>query len=462
MPQQTNADNGDWSNAIQSTSLCIAGGLPVSFPAIVVKESQSNALAIHTYPNLDSGYVENLGRNPAKFNVKGLFTNSIFPGIIEGWTPGTLFPNVFQNVITILLNTTSDKTFVHPFYGQINVQVVDWSYEFNAKGPRDGVELDIVLVETIGQSNNVLETTLSPHPGDGVAGAANTLDAAISVAGSPPGLDLSGFFSQIASLISSITSFPQNVVAAIAAPITTIANGALGIGTLLLESPAYISNSVQAIIQNSKNSVLNTYANLSTVAAGQGNSFQPYPNPAPLIAKYGSFSSSPLASTSPANSLPAAIAGVQNKNPYTTFFDSSAQYAVNAIVALNFTTSQNGFQHLDKIMTAVVALKQYYINQNNSVSSPVIVAINQYLLQVQQTQSSLSSNTNNQSVQVSTFVVPVNMTWYQIARYLNNTIDNLNGLNQGLIYDFWVPAFTSINYYQTGNAIQNSSFAFQA
>ncbi len=58
-------------------------------------------------------------------------------------------------------------------------------------------------------------------------------------------------------------------------------------------------------------------------------------------------------------------------------------------------------------------------------------------------------HTNNQSVKVATFLTPNNMTWMQLSAYLNNPIDDLMGLNQGLVNDLWIPSNTTINYFQS-------------
>src|ERR1700678_1064526 len=132
-----NADSGDWSNFLLPTSIGNVGGSAgtglVPFPCVMFKEQQTNSLAVHTYPNLDSARVEVMGRDPGIFHIRGIFTNSIFPNTLEAWIPGILFPNVFLAVINILDNTFTDKTFVHPVYGKMTVDVKSWSYELNPK-----------------------------------------------------------------------------------------------------------------------------------------------------------------------------------------------------------------------------------------------------------------------------------------------------------------------------------------
>ena len=410
-----NADSfPDWSGELLPTSLAIVGsGSPVSFPSLVFKEEQTNALAIHTYPNLDSGRVENMGRNPARFHVRAILTNNIFPAVYEVWKPGSLFPTVFGNLVNLLLNTTTDKIFNHPIYGQITVQVEHWTYELNPKGPRDGAIVEMVLIETIPTSSPPT-ALLVPASASGLNQTANSLDNAIASTPqslSPPGMSLSQFFGTISSTIQSVLSTPQSVIAALNTNIfLPITNGIASIGGAFVNAPANTVNNTEAIIQQTKFSIANS----------------------PLQASLVNFSTT-----------------FNLQNRFNTNYDQSTYNATQAIVALNNTPSQNAFQLMDKIMTAVVALQQHYINQNSSLAAPIIEALRQFLLQVQQTQSVLSTNTNNQAVKVATYVTSTNMSWIALSSYLNNSIDELMGLNQGLINDFWIPAFTTVSYYQS-------------
>lgn len=414
----TSDTNPDELGKLQSLALKQGGGDPgVQFPGIIMHETQSKSLAVHLYPNLDSGRVENMGRNPATFRIRAVFTNHIFPGPNETWTPGLLFPNTFVAVYNILLDN-NNITFQHPIIGDISCQVVNWSYELNPKLARDGAFMDIELIETIGDNNPITQQIPSP-PGSQLKQSALALDSTIGAMPSslnPPNLSLSQFFGQVSNLIDQATSYPNNVINAVNNQIIIpIINGGATIAADLINVPTYTVQNVKAAVQNTKNAVLNSP--VQTAVSNFKSQFGiPTPNP---------YAPQPGASYTP-----------------STFG------AVQSIIHLNNTPSQNAFQLMDKTMRTLIDLQQHYIDQNDSRTTPAIEAIRGMLLQVQQTQSALSLNTNNQTIRVFNYVTLVPMTWMQLSRKLNNSVDDLMGLNQGQITDLWVPAFTTINYFQ--------------
>lgn len=407
----------DELSSLQPLTLKQGAGDPgVGFPGLIMKEDQSKSLAVHMYPNLDSARVENMGRNPAIFHVKAIFTNNIYPGQNETWTPGILFPNTFIAIYQILLDN-NDIVFTHPVLGDITCQVRSWGYELNPKIARDGAVMDIELVETIGD-NNPLAQQLKAPPGVGMQAAANALDTAIGAAPQsvhPPGLSLSQFFGQVTNLISQAIAIPNKVVSAIQTPINAAINGVESIAGTYVGSVGYWLQFGKATVQGTKNTVLNSPLQQAIANDQTSIGNPPY--------------SSPNYSPPPA-------------------YDQSSLQAGQSLQALNNTPSTNAFQLMDKLMRALIDLQQHYINQNNAQCTPIIEGIRALLLQVQQQQSALSLNTNNQSVLVFNYVTQTNITWMQLALVLNNTIDDLMGLNQGLVTDIWIPANTTINYFQ--------------
>jgi DNA circularisation protein N-terminus len=422
-PQALSANTSpDWAGKLLTTAIFSDGDTgPVYFPSLVFKEEQSNALAIHTYPNLDSGRVENMGRNPARWIVRAILTNDIWPGPGEQWVPGTLFPTVFYALLNVLLNN-NDKTFVHPIYGNVTCQVEHWTYELNPKGPRDGAIVEFILVETIG-SDNTLASLLPAPPASGLAAASNALDTLIEDADGDDADPLSsaGAFSSFGLSVS----FGLNFGLSINIPGIDLTGFFPAISVQIQSSLAYPNNVVEPLNQN----ILSVNENVSGSIAA---------TPAYIVSK----------TNSNLQAFKGPVLGSTVYNPNNPFMDQSTYSAMQSIVALNNTPSQNCFQLIDKAMTATVSLQQHYLNQNNSAAAPIIEALRQQLLQLQQIQSSLSLNATNQALNVSTYVTTTNISWYELASYLNQDIDDLMALNQGLIYDFFVPAFTNINYYQ--------------
>lgn len=410
--------NPDELSRLQPLALKQGVGDPgVGFPGLIMHETISKSLAIHMYPNLDSARIENMGRDPAVFRIKAIFTNNIYPGQQETWTPGLLFPNTFIAVYNALLDN-NNIIFQHPVLGDISVQVKAWTYELNRRVAADGAFMDIELVETIGD-NNPITQQVAPPPGSGLKQSALALDTAIAgmpQSLNPPNLSLSQFFGQVSNLVSQATSYPNNVVNAVNAQIVIpVVNGVASVGGALINAPAYTVQNTKTAIQNTKNAVLNS----------------------PVQTAVSNFKST---------------FGIPTPNPYAPLpgasYTQSTFNCMQSILHLNNTPCQNAFQLIDKAMRALVDLMQHYIDQNSLLCSETIVAIRQMLLQLQQVQSALSLNTNNQTILVRTYVTQTPMTWMQLSRLLNNPINDLMGLNQGLINDFWIPSNTTINYFQ--------------
>jgi prophage DNA circulation protein len=382
-----------------------------------MSERQSNAIATHTFPNLDSGYQENMGRNPAIFQVKIALTNNIYPNSTESWTPGVLFPNTFEDLLNLLLNTTTDKTFVHPVYGPITVQVQTWEYDINAKGPRDGVFLNCTLLETIGSVNPLSQQITTP-PGSKLALSASALDNAVV---NPPGLSLSGFFTQVQQAIGSIVSIPNNIVGSLNSQIISpVLNGGTAVVAAIYTAPATVYKNLQFQYQTTKSAV-----DGATVSSAVNTNLSYVQN----------FNTG----------VPASIGLAQFPQ------DASVQQVYKSFVALNSQPSQSGFQFINKALVACNSLETYYINQNLASLSAALEALRAYILQLQQTQSSLSFNANNQAIQVQTYVTTNIITWQMLARLLNNSVDQLMGLNQSLINNFSIPSQTGVMYYQSNN-----------
>jgi prophage DNA circulation protein len=370
----------------------------ISFPCVMFREEQTKDLAVHKYPNLDGARVENMGSNPAIFHVKAILTNNIYPGLNENWKPGTLFPSVFGEIIN-LLNDPGNKIIQHPIYGDLSVQVSLFNYELNpVNGPRDGLYLEIHFIETI-DDNVPISQQLSTTPA-GINQSAIALDNAIAAAPTglnPPNLTLSQMFGKVANIITSTVQFPNNVVTAVNLDILTSINGSAGIAAAIGRTPSYTYNNTLSAIQNTKSAVRTAEININ--------------------------------------------------NAYN--YDNSTAQATRSLISLNYTPSQNSFQFMDKTMRALIDLMQHYINQLNSFASPIIAAIRQLLFQIQVLQNQLARNSNNQNILVRTYVTQNNVSWAQLSKILNNTIDDLLGLNLDLLTDIWIPQYTTIKYFQS-------------
>lgn len=145
------------------------------FPVTNVQTHISQELAVHKYPDLDAARVENTGRNPIEVTATAIFVNTITPGPKESWIAGTLYPNVYQQVLTSALKRETG-ILQHPFIGQFAAKLVSASTVMNAAF-RGGEIMELRWIETI-NSSDILSNIQSTSPQ--VVAAATTLDSQLA------------------------------------------------------------------------------------------------------------------------------------------------------------------------------------------------------------------------------------------------------------------------------------------
>lgn len=365
-----------------------------AFPLISFRENGSQDLAIHKYPNLDSAKLENTGRNPSIFAVRGIFTNNIYPSKNESWVSGTLFPSVFNQVLTSLYDTTTPiKNMTHPYLGTKSVMAQCWNYDFIGKSPRDGVFMDIVFIETLPQTS--LASTIAPP--NAVANLANTagiLDKLISGKGiplQPQGMSLSSFFGQIASTVRNVMSAPDQIVNSLEAPIFQITTG---INQVLSAPQFYQASTTQYVTSNG------------------------------------------------ASNLVAYINAPANGN----YSQHALDKVHRAAFSLNKAQHNNARQFLGASISFIIYLIQYYANINHV--DTATIKLNLYLMlgQLQQIKFNLFKNSNKYSVQV--YITQTPTTLMSLSNILNNKVNQLLSLNPQINKTLLIPAGTVVNYFQ--------------
>lgn len=171
-------DNGnsvDQLSELQQFGWKVANGGWLWFPVTNVQTDITQDLAIHKYPDLDGARVENTGRNPITVHATAIFVNTITPSAKESWIEGTLYPNVYQQVITSALQRQTG-TLQHPFIGQFSAKLASAHSVIDA-GFRGGEMLDLQFIETI-NDDNILTQIQSTAPQ--VTSTAATLDTQFS------------------------------------------------------------------------------------------------------------------------------------------------------------------------------------------------------------------------------------------------------------------------------------------
>jgi hypothetical protein len=139
----------------------------VDFPAIVLGMKGGHHLVHHARVDCDGVFVENLGQKGQAFHVVAPMVNGIAPGLNEQWGSQALYPDTYQDLLT-QLQVRDTQTFTHPYLGQLQVKVGDYSDELNADY-RGGTILQFDLFVTIDDLSAVPLTNANPASLVGVA-----------------------------------------------------------------------------------------------------------------------------------------------------------------------------------------------------------------------------------------------------------------------------------------------------
>jgi hypothetical protein len=365
------------------------------FPAISFSEHGAQSLAIHEYPNLDSARVENTGRKPMTWALRGIFTNNIYPSINETWIAGSLYPDSFEAVRSSLEDTTTPiKILMHPNDGPVNVCVQSWNFEYIGTGPRDGVFMDMVFVETLAD-NQIAANISPPNPSSQLANTASNLDDLIGNSDAPiqpPGMNLNGFFSSVANSISNAISIPSAVIASLNQPIFT-ANISFN-----------QTISAQQFYQGSSTSYVN------------------------------------------ANNAGNLVAGINTGAPVPNYSYQALSNVYAASFSINSAQSNNANEFINSTLGFLNNLVAYYtsINSVNTAS----IKLNLYLMmqQLQQIQQTMFKNSNQYPVQQ--YTTQGVTTIIQLSNILNNSVTQLLSLNPTLNKTIFIPSSVPVFYYQ--------------
>jgi hypothetical protein len=395
-------------------------GITYSFPILAFDEELSNDLGIYKYLNKKLAKIEHMGNNPRAWKINAIFTNHISPTAIRGetWQYGKLFPDVFIPVLQ-LLDTPGYKIMQHPIYGQVAVQIVKRSFSINPKQARDGVLLTFECLETEVETQLNTQTPSIATVGQQVNNQISTLPPDFPP---PPGLSLSQFFGQMSNAVQNVLTYPSSVVQEVQDQ--TMVVNAFVTGTTNSTTSLTLSY-VNSLIRQARE--LNKPARLGTI-------FAPYPG-AQSIGGYD------LIDQSSVSSFEQSFA--------TT---DVAVKATHSLLSVNNNKSKNTSTFIDKCIQATEDTKQYYISMNAVEVTPVIVSLQQMISSLQSAQATLQTSASPASTIIQTYYPTCNMSWYNLSKQLNNSLDNLFALNT--IQDsnhFYVATGTPIRFYQSGN-----------
>lgn len=149
----------------------------VTFPVAQFTASLEQDLVEHKFVDVDGAHMEATGRAPLIFNARALFRNSVVPGKAEHWGE-RLYPNGWRAFYAAAADR-SVGTLMHPELGPIRCRLRSantvWTGEI-----RDGVDVDIVWIETTEDPNDLAKRINAPSPITTAIGGALDLDALVS------------------------------------------------------------------------------------------------------------------------------------------------------------------------------------------------------------------------------------------------------------------------------------------
>lgn len=424
-------------DASQSTS--------ISFPGIEVREQFTNDLAIYKYPNRDGARIDNMGANPEIWTIRAVLINNIWPGANENWTQGQLFPNVYNQLTALLKSSGSYKILQHPIYGNVTVQVIGVDPAIVAKGPRDGVYMDIHLIKTIvdNPTRNYVPFVNIIKAGQNVTVALNSLPAGPPDFPAPPGLSLAQFFSVLSATIQNVINAPTDFVEGV------------------LDETLILKTSITGFLPSIANGFFQSLSNLEQTAAALTAPYKSAPGNCYLAAPVtGSTKTNQYNTTNPLTNIGSGMVSQINKQlspnvlaPAFNMADAAMQ-ARQTLISLNNNRSKNAYDFLDKAQTATNNLMNYYIAMNRVEVSQVISSLTSFMYNLQQVQKTIQNNsgtsTATQLAKVSNaiYVTKTSISWYALSQLLNNDVNDLFSLNQNIQPTLLIPNNTTINYLQ--------------
>lgn len=426
---------------LQPTSL---GG--VEFPSISFNESGSHSLIAHMYPNMDNARVENTGFNPRRWTVVGVLTNNIFPAKSESWGAGTLYPDTW-NALKTLLQVRTTQILVHPEVGDVNVKVVDYEYTLQGNMPRDGVIVTMKFLECISDQASLAQTnTSNPSPLSKLSQSASALDDAIGKPFndprlSPPGISLQGLFTQIAGYIRNVVNFPNMAVTSLNAQALGLTSTIGGAAGSILNAPANNYDTISSILSLNKQTVAG-FAPINNAIQNDTSTFTAQTKY--FVSPIGNLSSNSQNIVYPPGSSSAIIQSYQKPIVYPI---QETGAMLQAYFTLTTTANKGSLPIINKSLLFAQRLYAYYVALESYQTAEIQQGLLNFANQLAQLLNPVNTRPN-----LASFVNPAPFTWMDASKQCGNTIDTIMQLNTNLSKLIILPANSTI-YYSTNGSI---------
>jgi hypothetical protein len=391
------SNNPTQQDSLNAQKECWFRNPAVTFPTTHYSEKNSHSLIPHLYPNQDNARVENTGFNPREWILQIPLVNHISPSKNETWATGTLYPNVFNQLSVFFQNKMSG--YLQLPDKKVVCKVKNWTYLEVGQEVRDGVIVTVEFLECVDDNLPIQTTIGSISPLATLTATANTLNTVLSPATSPPGLNLSSAFTQLAAYTRQLVALPNNIMASISAQVDQVNSTLIATSTL---------------VQNNINPATTYQIGLSIF---QQN-------------KYTQLGATPPVANALVLSLD-TLAAVHTA--YQSCFNSA---------------NTNLVQHLNKSILFTTSLLNYYTSLNSYFTTPLQTPLLQFLTILNGLLQTAETQTNN----VFSFVNQNPLSFVQVARYTNNTMDQIMSLNYQLSNLVYIPVNNQISYYSSTGA----------
>lgn len=223
----------------------------INFPYSALQTNIEQQLVLHEYPDRDGAHVESTGRRPIEVSCTAIFYNHISPGIGESWTPGDLFPNVYNEFIVACTDNTIGN-FVHPTLGLFTAKCRGTRTTIDASA-RGGAKVEVSWVETINVEGKSAKT-----PPSAAAAASDMNELSNVVLLMPPKdprkLSILGFLDAITGAIALVQLGIKQLVANVDRALYHIQN--------LLNAINSFDDNIMALIKRTANNLKSTLINL--------------------------------------------------------------------------------------------------------------------------------------------------------------------------------------------------------
>lgn len=147
----------------------------MDFPCASFELDISQDHVEHKWPDKDGAHVEATGRAPYVFTAKAIFRNGTSAGRNENFA--VLYPTQFRLFFSACADRTSG-ILQHPEFGTLTVKCKTAKTRWDAN-KRDGVDVDVVWVETLDPGVDPLDTISTSSPITNATAFALALDDAI-------------------------------------------------------------------------------------------------------------------------------------------------------------------------------------------------------------------------------------------------------------------------------------------